>query len=76
MLLSVLASSCAEQKRTFVKNFPINRAFVYENKINITGNLDKDEKKRLINQLDIYWDDSLKVKKAQIFGFFYKITHF
>lgn len=73
MLLSVLVSSCAEQKRTFVKNFPVNRAFVYENKINITGNLAKDEKKRLTNQLDIYWDDSLKVKKAQVFGFFYKI---
>lgn len=74
ILLSVLMPSCAEQKRTFVKNFPLNRAFVYENKINLKGNLSKDEKKRLTNQLDIYWDDSLKVKKARVFGFFYKIS--
>ncbi len=75
LLISVIVSSCSEQKRTFVKSYPINRAFVYENKINVIGSLSKDEKKRLTNQLDIYWDDSLKVKKAQVFGFFYKIKN-
>ncbi len=73
LLFTVLASSCSEQSRTTVKNYPKNRPFVYQNKIELINKLPKDEKKRLLNQLDNYWDDSLKVKKVQIAGLFYKI---
>jgi outer membrane protein insertion porin family len=73
LLFTVLVSSCSEQSRTSVKNYPISRPFVYQNKIELLNNLPKDEKKRLLNQLDNYWDDSLKVKKVQIAGLFYKI---
>ncbi len=73
LLVAVMVTSCSEQKRTFVRNYPPNRAFVYQNKIDLTGTLSKDEKKRLLNQLDNYWDDSMKVRKVQLFGFFYKI---
>ena len=74
LLPAVIITSCSEQKRTFVKDYPVKKPFVYENKILLTGTVSKDEKKRLLNQLDIYWDDSIKVKKAQLFGFFYKIV--
>ncbi|KAF0243141.1 MAG: surface antigen [Chitinophagaceae bacterium] len=73
LLIMVIASACSEQNRTFVRNYPKGRAFVYQNKINLIGNISKDEKKRLLYQLDNYWDDSLKVRKVQIIGFFYKI---
>lgn len=73
LLIAATAVSCSEQKRTAVKNYPQNRAFVYQNKIELTGNFAKDEKKRLLSQLENYWDDSMKVRKVQVFGFFYKI---
>lgn len=75
ILFTVLISSCSEKSRTFVRNYPKNRAFVYENSIDLRGNLFKDEKKRLLNQLPNYWDDSLKVRKIQIAGLFYKIKN-
>ncbi len=67
--------SCAEQKRTWVRNYPKNQPFVYNNQINLNGNFTKDEKKRLLNDLQNYWDDSLKVPKQQQFGLFYKIKN-
>lgn len=73
LLFTVLVSSCSVESRTSVKNHPINRPFVYENKIELINNVPKDEKKRLLNQLNNYWDDSLKVKKAQNYILFYKI---
>ncbi len=73
-LVLVFLSSCSEQRRTVVRNYPPNKPFVYSNKINLTGtNLTKDEKKRLSTELENYWDDSLQVQKIQQFGFFYKI---
>jgi len=69
----VLLVSCSEQKRTWVRNYPKNTAFVYNNQINLQGNFTKDEKKRLLSNLQNYWDDSLKVPKQQQFGLFYKI---
>jgi len=53
---------------TVVKNPPTGKPFVYDNKINITGNLAKDEKKRLTTDLSTYWDDSLYARKVQQFG--------
>lgn len=59
----IFISSC-----TVVKNPPLQKPFVYENNINITGNINKDEKKRLTEDLSNYWDDSLYARKVQQFG--------
>ena len=66
-------SACSEQRRTTVVNYPINKAFVYNNKIDIAGTGSKDEKKQLTTELDNYWDDSIRIRSIQKFGFFYKI---
>lgn len=74
MLLAIM-SSCSVSKRTWVRNFPVNKPFVYDNKVTLKGNLTKDEKKRLTAELDNYWDDSLKVRRIQQFGIIYKIKN-
>jgi hypothetical protein len=61
----VLLASCAT-----VRNHPINKPFVFDNKIFLDGNLPKDEKKRLTNDLSNYWDDSLRALKLQKLFFF------
>ena len=73
ILVIGMLSACSEQRRTTVVNYPINKAFVYNNKIEITGTGSKDEKKQLTTELDNYWDDSIRIKRLQKFGFFYKI---
>ncbi|MEK7198461.1 MAG: BamA/TamA family outer membrane protein, partial [Bacteroidota bacterium] len=74
-LLLAMISSCSVSKRTFIKNHPVNRAFVYDNKLTLKGDLSKDEKIRLTNDLGKYWDDSLQVRRIQQFGLFYKIKN-
>ncbi len=69
MLLAMM-SSCSVLKSTRVRNEPINKPFVFANKISLKGNIAKDEKIRLTNELDNYWDDSLKVRMAQQFWIF------
>jgi len=64
-LLTGLLSSCSQQNRIKVINFPENRPFVYSNQINILDTLPKDEKKRLITELQNYWEDSLQVRVIQ-----------
>lgn len=69
--------SCSEQKvlffnRTKVKNFPVDTPFVFDNILNIHGEISNDEKKSLKIGLANYWDDSLKAPKVQQFGLFYK----
>jgi outer membrane protein insertion porin family len=59
----VLVASC-----TTVKNYPKNKPFVFRNKITLTGDVNKDEKKRLEAELPNYWDDSIKVKSETRFG--------
>jgi outer membrane protein insertion porin family len=75
LLIALLAlfSSCSVSKNTRVKNYPVGIPFMYENNIQLTGTMTKDEKKRLTNDLADYWDDSLQVKRLQKFGFFYKL---
>lgn len=73
LAVCTLNISCSEQRRTVVKNFPIDTPFVYNNKLAIKGNLSKDEKKRLLTALENYWDDSLQAKRVQQFLFFYKL---
>ncbi len=75
LLAGVMISSCSVSKRTFVRNNPINRPFIFDNKITLTGNISKDEKIRLTTELNNYWDDSLKVRKVQQFGVIYKIRN-
>ena len=74
-LLPILISSCSVLKSTRVKSYPINKPFVYENKVVINGDISKDEKNRLTTALDNYWDDSLTVRTEQKFGFFYTIKN-
>ena len=67
ILLLAMISSCSFLNKTTVKSYPLNKPFVYENKIILKGNIAKDEKIRLTEDLNNYWDDSLKVRKIQQF---------
>src|SRR6266487_4437327 len=75
-LFAFLLTSCTEQKflfvfnRVSVKNPPVDTPFVYNNKINVSGSIGKDEKKRLTDELASYWDDSMYARKLQKFGIF------
>ncbi len=53
--------------KVIVKEAPPGKPFVFDNKINLTGDLDKDAKARLTNELNNYWDDSLYARKVQQF---------
>ena len=57
-------ASCSLEKRTIISNPPKGKPFVYDTKINVNGNITKDEKIRLTNELGNYWDDSILVKKV------------
>jgi outer membrane protein insertion porin family len=75
-----LLCSCTEQKFLFVnrvkvRNFPADTPFVYNNKINITGDIGKDEKTRLQENLVNYWADSLYARKIQKFGVLYSLRN-
>lgn len=80
LILSFL-TSCTEQKflfvfnRVSVKKPPLDTPFVFDNKINVIGITNKDEKKRLTNELNNYWDDSLYASKVQKFGVFYTLRN-
>lgn len=60
-----LISSCIS-----VKNYQPNKPFVFANKIIIQNDINKDQKKKLINELNNYWDDSMKVRKISKLGVF------
>src|SRR5690242_3692687 len=73
-------SSCTGEKFLFlnsvkVKNYPLDTPFVYNNKININGKLDKDEKIRLQENLLNYWSDSLFARRLQKLGVFYTLKN-
>lgn len=68
IVLLLVSASCST-----IKNYPHNRPFIFETRINLNGNISKDEKKRLKSGLANYWDDSLRVPRLQKFGFFYSI---
>src|SRR5204863_8368837 len=65
LLILLSALLCFLDSCTVVKNAPKDKPFIYDNKINIAGNLDKDEKKRLGTDLVNYWDDSAYARKVQ-----------
>lgn len=62
ILFGFFSTSC-----TVVKDYPKGKPFVFDNEINITNNISKDERKRLENDLVNYWDDSLYARKVQQF---------
>ncbi len=64
-LAIILISSC-----TSVKNFQKDKPFVYNNKIVIKSDIKPDEKKRLLLDLNNYWDDSIQIRKKSSIGFF------
>ncbi len=68
-------SSCSEERRTTVKDYPIGRPFIYSNKVVLTDSGNKDEIKRLTKDLSNYWDDSIKARKQQSFLFWSKIKN-
>ncbi len=72
-LFVVMTSSCSIFKSIKVKDYPVNKPFVFDNKITLTGNVTKDEKNRLTEELDNYWDDSIKARKVQQFWIIYKM---
>jgi outer membrane protein assembly factor BamA len=73
--LLLLLSSCSILKSTHVRDYPVSKPFVYDNKIVLDGPISKDEKNRLTLELYNYWDDSLKVRKLQKFGFIYTLRN-
>jgi len=74
--LLLIMSSCSEQRRTKVKDYPRNTAFVFNNNIKIIApDLKSDQKQQLILDLENYWDDSIRIKKLQKFGFLYVIKN-
>ncbi len=74
-LLMAMMSSCSLFHKTVVTNYPHTKPFVFGNSITLNANTTKDEKIRLIQELNNYWDDSLRVNKIQQFGFLYKIKN-
>ena len=70
LCFAIFLASC-----TAVKNYPKNKPFVYLNKVTVEGNVSKDEKKRLTEELNNYWDDSMKANRVLQFGFRYRIKN-
>lgn len=70
LIVAFIFTSCAK------KRYPINTPFVFSNKIELNGNLPKDEKKRLKEELQNYWDDSLKPRHTSLwFGLIKKFKN-
>jgi len=57
-----------------VHDYPKEKAFVYDNKIEIKDAENKNALRELTYNLDNYWDDSLKVRKIRQFGIFSTIV--
>lgn len=72
----IFFTSCTSEKRTVVRNYPIRKAFVFDNTIQVTSSdLSKDAKNQLTTQLNTYWDDSLKAPRVQQYGIRYRIKN-
>jgi hypothetical protein len=76
-----LLASCTDEKVLFViprvkvKHYPVDTPFVYNNKVNISGNINTDEKNRLEENLVNYWADSLFAKRLLRFGVQYLLQN-
>ena len=58
-----------------VKKYPINKPFVFDNKVIIKNDISKDLIKHLTSELNNYWDDSMQVKKIAKLGVFTTINN-
>ena len=67
--------SCSLEKRTVISNPPRQKPFVYDTKIIVNGDISKDERIRLTDELEKYWDDSIRVKKVSQLGIRYVIKN-
>ena len=68
--LLFLINACTDIKKAIVHDYPKEKAFVYSNKITIKDPESKKVLHDLSNNLDNYWDDSLKAKHVRQFGIF------
>lgn len=59
-LCLLLATSCS----TIVKNYPVNKPFVYKTNINITGNIPSDTSATIASRLKGQLDDSMKSRSV------------
>ena len=74
-ILSTLCFAFLIQSCSSVKNYPHGKAFVYQNKIILKGNISKDEKKRLTLALNNCWDDSMRAVRVQQVGIFFVLRN-
>ncbi len=70
LCFAFLIQSCSS-----VKDYPRGKAFVYQNKIVLKGNITKDEKKRLTEALNNCWDDSMRAVRVQQVGIFFVLRN-
>src|SRR5690242_14245561 len=61
-LLLITGVSC---NIVYVKNYPQKKPFVFETKINLTGNIPRDSNELLQSRLKNQLDDSLKVRTVR-----------
>jgi outer membrane protein insertion porin family len=47
---------------TIIKNYPVNKPFVFKNEVNVQGSFSKDDKKKIETSLQGYFDDSLNAR--------------
>src|SRR5829696_6178404 len=50
---------------TTIKNYPANKPFVYETKINLPDNFSTNERKQLTEGLELQLHDSIKVRRVR-----------
>jgi outer membrane protein insertion porin family len=71
--LTLAASLTGFISCTVIKNYPVNKPFVYKTNINIEGKYTKGEKKQLKSQLEQQLHDSVRARGQQKFIFWYTI---
>jgi outer membrane protein assembly factor BamA len=63
-------SSC-----TTVRNYPVDRPFVYESTVEIEGQFKTDERKTLVNQMEQQLHDSVRARKVQRWVFWKRLSN-
>jgi outer membrane protein assembly factor BamA len=74
-ILVVLAALSFFSSCTVVKDYPLNRPFVYETNVHIEGKYSTEEKKTLQTQLEQQMHDSIRVRKQRKFLFWLYLQH-
>jgi outer membrane protein assembly factor BamA len=72
--LLLLAGSIFFAACTTIKNYPVNRPFVYQTNIEVSGKYSTDEKKTLLVQLDQQLHDSMRVRSQRKFLFWHTMN--